>query len=49
MTLAHSARLTIDPKRLLENPWVHDMAHLLLSSVRQAREFVRRRAPKKKA
>lgn len=49
MTLAHSARLTIDPKRLLESRWVHDMAHAFLRSVGKAREIASRRASKKKA
>lgn len=36
MKLALSARLTIDPKRLLRSRWVHDTAHALLASVRRA-------------
>ena len=38
MKLALTAKLTIDPKRLLTSRWVHDMAHALVTSVRKARD-----------
>ena len=37
MKLALSARITCDPKRVLENRWVHDTAHVFLHSVLKAR------------
>ncbi len=42
MRLAYTAKLTVDPKRLLEDRWVHDTAHALLTSVRKVREGGRR-------
>ena len=36
MKLALSAKLTIDPKRLLRSRWVHDTAHAFLASMRKA-------------
>jgi len=36
MKLALAAKITCDPKRVLENRWVHDTAHALLHSVLQA-------------
>jgi hypothetical protein len=47
MRLAHTAKLTVDPKKLLESRWVHDTAHALLSSVRKARGDGRRREARK--
>ncbi len=38
MKLALSAKLTIDPKRLLRSRWVHDTAHVFLTSVRKAKD-----------
>ena len=43
MKLALCARLTIDPKRLLKSRWVHDTAHVMVSSVRKAKEDASRR------
>jgi hypothetical protein len=37
MKLALSAKITCDPKRLLENRWVHDTAHVFLHSVLKAK------------
>jgi hypothetical protein len=36
MKLALSAKITCDPKRVLENRWVHDTAHVFLHSVLKA-------------
>lgn len=38
MKLALTAKLTIDPKRLLTSRWVHDTAHALVTSVRKAKD-----------
>ena len=43
MRLAYTAKLTVDPKKLLESRWVHDTAHALLTSVRKVRDGGRRR------
>lgn len=43
MKLALSARLTIDPKRLLRSRWVHDTAHAMVSSVRKAKDAAGRK------
>ncbi len=43
MKLALSAKLTIDPKRLLRSRWVHDTAHKLVSTVRKAKDQASRR------
>ena len=40
MKLALSAKLTIDPKRLLRSRWVHDTAHAFVASVRKAKDAV---------
>lgn len=37
MKLALSAKITCDPKRVLENRWVHDATHVLADAVRKAR------------
>jgi hypothetical protein len=47
MRLADTAKLTVDPKRVLESRWVHDTAHVLLDSVRKARDGGRRREARK--
>lgn len=47
MRLAYTAKLTVDPKRVLESRWVHDTAHALLSSVRKVRDGGRRREARK--
>ncbi|MDX6770423.1 MAG: hypothetical protein SF051_12885 [Elusimicrobiota bacterium] len=47
MRLANTAKLTVDPKRVLESRWVHDTAHALLTSVRKARDGDRRRESRK--
>ena len=36
MKLALSAKIKCDPKRVLENRWVHDTAHVFLHSVLKA-------------
>lgn len=36
MKLALAAKIKCDPKRVLENRWVHDTAHVLLHSVLKA-------------
>ena len=38
MKIALSAKLTIDPKRLLRSRWVHDTAHAFVASVRKAKD-----------
>lgn len=43
MKLALSAKLTIDPQRLLRSRWVHDTAHRLASTVRKAKDQASRR------
>ena len=37
MKMALSAKLTIDPQRLLRSRWVHDTAHRIITTVRKAR------------
>jgi|CXWL01.1.fsa_nt_gi hypothetical protein len=44
MKMALSARLTIDPQRLLRNRWVHDTAHRIITSVRKAKGIDIKRA-----
>ena len=36
MKLALAAKITCDPKRVLENRWVHDTAHVFLHNVLKA-------------
>lgn len=36
MKLALAAKITCDPKRVLENRWVHDTAHTFLHNVLKA-------------
>ena len=36
MKLALAAKVTCDPKRVLENRWVHDTAHAFLHSMLKA-------------
>jgi len=36
MKLALAAKIKCDPKRVLENRWVHDTAHVFLHSVLKA-------------
>jgi hypothetical protein len=36
MKLALAAKITCDPKRVLESRWVHDTAHAFLHSVLKA-------------
>ena len=43
MKLALSAKLTIDPQRLLSSRWVHDTAHMFVSSARKAKDAAERR------
>jgi hypothetical protein len=42
MTIALSAKVTIDPKRLITSRWVHDTAHAVASLVRQAKDRLER-------
>jgi len=37
MKLALAAKITCDPKHLLESRWAHDTAHVMLRSVLKAR------------
>ncbi len=37
MRLALTAKISCDPKRVLENRWAHDMTHVLADSVLKAR------------
>jgi hypothetical protein len=37
MKLALAAKIKCDPKRVLEDRWVHDTAHVFLHSVQEAR------------
>ena len=43
MKLALSAKIKCDPKRVLENRWVHDTAHVLLHSVLKAQRTADRK------
>ena len=36
MPLALTARIKVDPKSILHNPWAHDMAHHLLRHLKIA-------------
>ena len=38
MKLALAAKITCDPKRVLENRWVHDTAHVFLHNVLKAQQ-----------
>ena len=42
MKLALLAKVTIDPRRLLKNRWVHDTAHKIVDSLRKAQDEARR-------
>lgn len=42
MRLADTAKLTVDPKRVLESRWCHDTAHAMLEAVRKVRGGKRR-------
>jgi hypothetical protein len=42
MKLALCAKVTINPRRLLKNRWVHDTAHRIVSSLRKAQDDARR-------
>lgn len=48
MRLAYTAKLTVDPKKVLESRWAHDAAHMLLASLVKARGLDRRREPRSK-
>jgi hypothetical protein len=48
MTIALSAKVTIDPKRLVSSRWVHDTAHAVVSLVRQAKDRLEREIRGKK-
>jgi hypothetical protein len=43
MKLALSARITLDPKRILSDRWAHDQAHSLVAARRRALARKRRR------
>lgn len=47
MRLAYTAKLTVDPKKVLESRWCHDTAHVMLDAVRKARAGGRRRGNSK--
>jgi hypothetical protein len=49
MKLALAAKITCDPKRVLENRWVHDTAHVFLHSVLKARREAAIRGKARKA
>jgi hypothetical protein len=49
MKLALSAKVTCDPKRVLENRWVHDTAHLLADNLRKAVLAARKRIQNQRA
>lgn len=42
MKLALCAKVTIDPRRLLKNRWIHDTAHKIADSLRKAQDDARR-------
>jgi hypothetical protein len=42
MRLADTAKLTVDPKKVLESRWCHDTAHAMLEAVRKVRGGKRR-------
>jgi hypothetical protein len=42
MKLALAAKITCDPKRVLENRWVHDTAHVFLHIVLKAQRAAAR-------
>lgn len=48
MRLAYTAKLTVDPKKVLESRWAHDTAHALLDSLVKAKSFEPRRGPRNK-
>ena len=49
MRLAYTAKLTVDPKKVLESRWCHDTAHAMLEAVRKARKPGGRRRGSRKA
>jgi hypothetical protein len=48
MKLALSAKVTINPRRLLKSRWIHDTAHRLVDSVRRAKEQAERLESRRK-
>jgi len=48
MKLALLAKVTIDPRRLLRNRWVHDTAHKIVDSLRKAQDEARRLESRRK-
>ena len=48
MKLALAAKITCDPKRVLENRWVHDTAHVFLHSVLKAQRTADRKGKNRK-
>ena len=49
MKLALCAKVTIDPRRLLRNRWVHDTAHRIVDSLRKAQDDARRLESRRRA
>lgn len=47
MKLALAARVTCDPKRILENRWTHDAAHIIADNLRRARKDEKARRARK--
>lgn len=47
MRLAYTAKLKVDPKKVLESRWCHDTAHAMLEAVRKVRSGGRRRGRSK--
>ncbi len=43
MMLALTAKVSLDPKRVLEDRWVHDTTHALAESILKARRAARGR------
>jgi hypothetical protein len=48
MKLALAAKITCDPKRVLESRWVHDTAHVFLHSVLKAQWAADRKGKSRK-
>jgi hypothetical protein len=42
MKLALSAKVTIDPRRLLKSRWIHDTAHHIVDELRKAQADARK-------
>lgn len=48
MKLALAAKITCDPKRVLESRWVHDTAHIFLHSVLKAQRAAAQKGKNRK-